>query len=73
MYAYSSAGKERYDEMVLLYRTTDVDRRSFRHDDLWLHVRLFDARVIYDFGSGRLDEPAAVKEMSRALSDDRTK
>jgi hypothetical protein len=34
MYAYGSAGKRRYDEIVLLYPTAIAIRRDFRQDNL---------------------------------------
>ena len=68
MYAYGRAGEQRYDEIILLYPTTDMVRRTFHHDSLRLRVRQFDPRLIYNTDLGRLDDTAATIELSRALS-----
>jgi 5-methylcytosine-specific restriction enzyme subunit McrC len=69
MYAYGSAGKRRYDEIVLLYPTSIPIRRDFRQNKLRLYVRQFDPRTIYDHENGGLNEAAVAKELSQALSD----
>jgi 5-methylcytosine-specific restriction enzyme subunit McrC len=70
MYAYGSAGKLCYYDIVLLYPETSGLRRTFRQkDDLWLHVRQFDPRKIYDPENGRLNEMGVVKELGEALSN----
>jgi 5-methylcytosine-specific restriction enzyme subunit McrC len=64
MYAYGSAGRRLYDEVVLLYPTTEMVGRTFHHPSLQLHVRQFDARQIYDPEQGRLNEEAVVTPLS---------
>ncbi len=68
VFAYGRAGKRHYDEIVLLYPATDVVRRTFRQDDLTLHIRQFDPQAIYDPASGRLAVSGAAAELSKALS-----
>ena len=70
MYAYGGAGRQRYDEIILLYPTTDAVRRSFHHSGLQLHVRQFNPRVICDPSYGRLNRAAAAAELSKALLND---
>lgn len=71
MYAYGSAGKQSYDEIVLLYPATTPIRRDFRQNELRLHVRQFDPRAIYDQKNGCLKK-TAVEELNQALSDVRS-
>ena len=52
MYAYGSAGKQRFDDIVLLYPASDVAERTFQQEELRLHVRQFDPRNIYDAKDG---------------------
>ncbi len=69
MYAYGSAGKQRYEDIVLLYpTTTNPVEHTFRQHGLRLHARQFDPRIIYDYRSNGINSVAAVKELSRALS-----
>jgi 5-methylcytosine-specific restriction enzyme subunit McrC len=68
MYAYGRAGKEHHNELVLLYPATGVDRRTFRQDDMRLHIRQFDPQAIYNPHSRSLNEAAAIRELSQALS-----
>ena len=70
MYAYSSAGRRLYDEVILLYPTTDTVRHTFHHPSLQLHVRQFDPRTICDPERGCLNKEAVVSQLSRALLDD---
>lgn len=67
MYAYGKAGDRPYDEIVLLYPTTEAVEGSFEHDDLQLYVRQFDPRAIYNPLHKRLDETAAIEQLSSAL------
>ncbi|PLS84121.1 MAG: hypothetical protein CYG60_19600 [Actinobacteria bacterium] len=68
MYAYGSAGERPYEDIVLLYPTTDVVQQTFTHGRMKLHVRQFDPRVIYNSERGQPDEEAIVKELNEALS-----
>jgi 5-methylcytosine-specific restriction enzyme subunit McrC len=67
MYAYGSAGKRGYDDIVLLYPTSSVTQRTFHQGELRLHVRQFDPRNIFEAESGSLNERAVAEELSRAL------
>ena len=67
MYAYGKAGDRPYDEIVLLYPTTETVKAYFEHDGLQLYVRQFDPRAIYNPLHKRLDEPAAIEQLSSAL------
>ena len=69
MYAYGSAGRHHYDEVILLYPSTDMVRRTFHHNGLRLHVRQFDPQAICDPKRGRLNKRAAVTQLSQALLD----
>jgi 5-methylcytosine-specific restriction enzyme subunit McrC len=68
MYAYGNAGKQRFDDIVLLYPMSDVAERTFQQDEIRLHVRQFDPRNIYDAEGGGPDQGKVVDELSRALS-----
>ena len=52
MYAYGSAGKRCYHDIVLLYPTSKVAQRTFHQGEIRLHVRQFDPRNIFDAESG---------------------
>jgi hypothetical protein len=67
MYAYGSAGKRGYDDIVLLYPTSNVDQRTFHQGELSLHIRQFDPRNIFDAESGGPNEREVAEELSRAL------
>jgi 5-methylcytosine-specific restriction enzyme subunit McrC len=68
MYAYESAGERYYDDIVLLYPTTDVVQQTFTHGRMKLHVRQFDPQVVYDSERRQPNEEAIVKELNKALS-----
>ncbi len=71
MYAYGKAGRQQYDDIVLLYPGTEKLSRSFEQDGLGVHVRQFDPRLVYDHTRSphlRSDESGLVDELSRALS-----
>ena len=68
MYAYGNAGKQRFDDIVLLYPASNVAERTFRQDEVRLHVRQFDPRNIYDAEGRGPDSEKVVDELSRALS-----
>src|SRR5918997_1671447 len=67
MYAYGNAGDQPFDEIVLLYPSTETVEAFFEHDGLQLHVRQFDPRALYNPLHKRLDETAAVEQLSNAL------
>lgn len=69
MYAYGSAGKRHYNDIVLLYPTTAGIQSTFHQGDLRLHVRQFGPRGIYNPESGGSNEATAVNKLSRALSN----
>ncbi len=71
MYAYGSAGKRPYDDIVLLYPTTKKIQRDFRQGKLRLHVRQVDPHIIYDGKTGNLNEAVVTQELSQALSSAR--
>jgi hypothetical protein len=49
MYAYGTAGRPRYSEIVLLYPATkSLVNRAFDQDELALRVRQFNLKSIYD-------------------------
>ena len=68
MYAYGNAGKQRFDDIVLLYPASNVAERTFQQDEIRLHIRQFDPRNIYDAEGGGPDLRKVVDELSRALS-----
>jgi 5-methylcytosine-specific restriction enzyme subunit McrC len=71
MYAYGRAGKDRYDDVVLLYPDTGVPGRDFEQDGLKVHARQFDPRSIYDPARPahkRFDESRLAEELSKALT-----
>jgi 5-methylcytosine-specific restriction endonuclease McrBC regulatory subunit McrC len=67
MYAYGNAGDRSYDEIVMLYPTTETVEGVFEHDSLRLYVRQFDPRAIFDPLQKHLDETAAIEQLSLAL------
>lgn len=67
MYAYGSAGKRCYDDIVLLYPSSTVAQRSFHQREIRLHVRQFDPRNIFNAESNSPNEREVAKELSRAL------
>jgi 5-methylcytosine-specific restriction enzyme subunit McrC len=68
MYAYGSAGKRRFDDIVLLYPASDVAERTFQQDEISLHIRQFDPRSIHDAEGAGPDHDKVVQELSRVLS-----
>ena len=69
MYAYGSAGKQHYDNIVLLYpTTTNPVEHTFRQRGLRLHARQFDPRAIYEHQRSSINVVGVAKELSRALS-----
>lgn len=69
MYAYVSAGKQRYNDIVLLYpKTIGIRDTLSQGEEIRLHVRQFDPRKVYNPESGNLDRPSMAKELSQALS-----
>src|SRR5215218_4658713 len=67
MYAYGSAGKRCYDDIVLLYPTSKVAQHTFHQGELRLHVRQFDPRNIFDAESHSPDEREVAKELNKAF------
>lgn len=67
MCAYGSAGKRRYNEIVL-YPISGLPQRTFQQGDMRLHVRHFDPRSIYDMESGAVNEKGVLSELSRGLA-----
>lgn len=67
MYAYGSARKTGYDDIVLLYPTSNVTQRTFHQGELRLHVRQFDPRNIFEAESGNPNEREVAEKLSRAL------
>lgn len=70
MFAYGRAGKEEYEDVVLLYPTAEGLSRDFEQDGLRLHVRQFDPRAIYDPKTGKSSEAKMIEQLSNALSFD---
>jgi 5-methylcytosine-specific restriction enzyme subunit McrC len=68
MYAYGSAGKRYYDDIVLLYPMSGVAQRTFYQGQIRLHVKQFDPVSILDAKSGSPNERRVAEELSRALS-----
>ncbi len=68
MYAYGSAGKRRFDDIVLLFPGSEVAERTLQQNDMKLHVRQFDTLNICSAEGGGLDQGKVVDELSRALS-----
>lgn len=66
MYAYGSAGKRTYEDIILLYPMSSVTQRSFQQGGVRLHIRQFDAHKIYEGGS--FDEGRIIDELNNALS-----
>lgn len=69
MYGYGRAGKEEYDEIVLLYPEAGGTRNTFASGPLRLHIRSFDPRSIWNRATGRIDPAGALEEIRSALSD----
>lgn len=70
IYAYGRAGKDQYDDVVLLYPTTEGLSDDFEQNGLRVHIRQFDPRTIYDPtrpAHKRFDEAALAVELSKAL------
>ena len=68
MYAYGSAGKRRYDDIILLYPASEVAQRTFHQGEMRLHVRQFNPRNLYNSEDRGLNETKVLDELSRALS-----
>jgi len=67
MYAYGSAGKCCYDNIVLLYPTSKVAQRTFHQGEIRLQFRQFDPRNIFDTQSNSPDEQEVAEELSRTF------
>jgi hypothetical protein len=67
MFAYANAGSATFDEILLLYPTTESVRQSFSSGQQRLHVTDIDVRRMVDLKQGSVDVGAAVAEFNRAF------
>lgn len=70
MFAYGRAGRERYDEIVLLYPQAKVPPKTYRSGDLRVHVRTLDLRSILDPERCALNEAGAIGAFQQAIAID---
>jgi hypothetical protein len=68
MFGYGRAGKEAYDEIILLFPETGGVSKCFLSGEMRLRVRSFDPRSIWDPASGRIEAAGACEALRRALS-----
>ena len=67
MFAYSNAGSARFDEILLMYPTTERLQRTFHSGNQRLHVTDIDVRCMVNLETGRVDVDAAVQEFNRSF------
>lgn len=68
MYGYGRAGRQPFDEIILLYPHAEVVPRTYHSGDLRLHVRTLDLRGIFDPRTGRLREERAISAFQAVLA-----